>query len=149
MEIRMARIRLDIPEDLDFSIQVRVRVGDINYGNHLGNDALLALLHEARLRFLAARGCSETDICGCGLIMADAALVYRAQAFLGDNLTISVGVADFTGSGCDIVYRVVRAADAALIALAKTGIVLFDYERGKLVRMTDAVRQTLSRFSDE
>ena len=51
----MARVKLEIPELLPFATELEVRVGDVNYGGHLGNDALLGLLHEARIRFLGKR----------------------------------------------------------------------------------------------
>ncbi len=130
----MARLKLDIPEQLPFATELEVRVGDVNYGGHLGNDAVLGLLHEARIRFLASLGYQEVDVEGYGTIMGDAAIVYKNQAFRGDRLRVEVGTMDFTGSGCDVVYRMTRLADGAVIALAKTGIVVFDYERGRPVR---------------
>lgn len=123
----MARVRLELPERLDFSTELEVLVGHVNYGGHLGNDALLGLLHEARVRFLASLGHSEQSVEGCGLIMADAAVVYRAEAFHGDRLTVEVGVGDFTRSGCDLYYRVTRRGDGRPVADAKTGLVFFDY----------------------
>ncbi|MBT7301107.1 MAG: acyl-CoA thioesterase, partial [Victivallales bacterium] len=122
----MARLKLSLPDDLPFAIELTVRVGDVNYGGHLGNDSLLGLLHEARVRFLDSLGYSELDVAGHGMIMGDVAIVYKAQAFLADCLRIEVGTMDFTGSGCDVVYRVNRVADGVVIALAKTGIALFD-----------------------
>jgi acyl-CoA thioesterase FadM len=37
-----------------FRARYPVRVGDINYGGHLGNDKYLLLFHDARLAYLAA-----------------------------------------------------------------------------------------------
>jgi acyl-CoA thioester hydrolase len=139
----MARIRLEIPESLPFATELTLRVGDMNYGNHLGNDALLALLHEARLQFLASLGYSEMSLGGAASIMADVAVVYKAQAFRGDRLRITVGTGDFTGSGFDLLYRVTNVESGAVVALAKTGMVLFDYERGRPVRLDDALRTRL------
>lgn len=139
----MARIRLEIPENLPFATELTLRVSDMNYGNHLGNDALLALLHEARLQFLGSLGYSEMDLGGSASVMADVAIVYKAQAFRGDRLRIAVGTGDFTGSGFDVLYRVTNAGTGALVALAKTALVLFDYERGRPVRLDDALRARL------
>ena len=130
----MARLKLTLPDDLPFATELTVRVGDVNYGGHLGNDSLLGLLHEARIRYLGSLGYSELDVAGHGMIMGDVAIVYKAQAFLGDCLRVEVGTMDFTGSGCDVVYRVTRVADGVVIALAKTGIAIFDYERNRPVR---------------
>jgi acyl-CoA thioesterase FadM len=139
----MARIRLEIPENLPFATELTLRVGDMNYGNHLGNDALLGLLHEARLQFLATLGYSEMSLGGAASIMADVAIVYKAQAFRGDRLRIAVGTGDFTGSGFDMLYRVSNVTTGAVVALAKTALVLFDYERGRPVRMDDVLRARL------
>ncbi len=122
----MARVRIDLPDHLPFRTEIEVRVTDLNYGNHLGNAALLGILHEARVRFLAAHGMAENDCGGKPLVMADAAISYRAEGFLGDRLAVEVGIADLSRVGCDMVYRVVRIGDDALIAEAKTGIVFLD-----------------------
>lgn len=125
----MARIKLDLPADFPFATELRVRVTDINYGGHMGNDALLGLLHEARVRFLAHFGLKELDIFGLGLIMADSVIVYKSEAFPGEVLEIAVGVVDFNKYGCDFVYRVTEQASGREVARAKTGVVFFDYRK--------------------
>lgn len=128
------RIRLVFPPRVLFETEMAVSVGDINYGGHLANDAVLRLAHEARLRFLAARGCSETDVSGFGLIMADAAVQYRNQAFRGDVLCFQVALGAVGSAGFSLYCRVYRTADAAEIALVKNGMVFFDYARQCVVR---------------
>ena len=105
----MARIKLDLPEKFVFETELPVRITDINYGNHLGNAELLALLHEARIRFLRSHELSELDVGGCGLIMTDAVLVYKTQAVYGDVLRVQVAVQDFGPVGCDLVYLVTNS----------------------------------------
>jgi acyl-CoA thioesterase FadM len=129
----VARIELNLPKTFAFSTDVRVRISDINYGNHLGNDALLSLVHEARLQFLQSRGFSELEIDGCGLIMTDAVIVYKSQGFHGDLLTILAAVGDFSKYGCDFFYKVIRKNGGKEVARAKTGVVFFDYNRQKMV----------------
>ena len=48
----MPRIKLELPEKLVFSTEIPVRITDINYGGHLGNDSILSIVQEARVRFL-------------------------------------------------------------------------------------------------
>ena len=129
----MARIELNLPENFSFSTDVRVRISDINYGNHLGNDAVLSLIHEARLQFLQSRGYSELDIDGWGLILTDAVIVYKSQGFHGDLLTIFAAVCDFNKYGCDFFYKVNQKSGGKEVARAKTGVVFFDYNRQKMV----------------
>ena len=129
----MARVKLRLPEQFLFATELRLRIGDMNYGGHLGNDAVLSLLHEARVRFLQRYGYSETDVDGAGIIMSDALVVYKSQAYQGETVRVEVAVADATRCGCDIVYRVTERATGREIARAKTGIAFFDYEHGKVV----------------
>ena len=125
----MARIKLDLPEHFPFSTELRVRITDVNYGGHMGNDSLLGLLHEARVRFLEHCGFSELNICGLGLIMADSVIVYKSEAFPAETLVIAIAVADFNRYGCDFVYRVTEKRSGREVARAKTGIVFFDYQQ--------------------
>ncbi|MGW8187647.1 MAG: acyl-CoA thioesterase [Desulfobacterales bacterium] len=134
----VARIELNLPETFDFSTEVRVRISDINYGNHLGNDALLSLVHEARLQFLQSRGFSELDIDGCGLILTDAVILYKSQGFHGDLLTILAAVGDFNKYGCDFFFKVIQKNSGKEVARAKTGIVFFDYNRQKMAPVPSA-----------
>ena len=143
----MPRVKLDMPPSLPFATELDVRIGDINYGRHLGNDAALALLHEARLRFLAAHGFSEQDAGGGALIMLDAVLVYKAQAFHGDRLRIHVGAGEFGPCGCAFFYRAARASDGAEIALARTGLAFYDYATGRVIRMPDGFRSRMAPAS--
>jgi acyl-CoA thioesterase FadM len=128
----MTRIRIDLPERFAFKTEMTVRVGDINYGGHLGNDAVLSLLHEARLRFLKSHGFTELDVDGAGILMADAALVYRAQGFQGEVLIAEVAVGPISGHGCDLLYRLSRREGGEEVARAKTGIVFYDYDKKKV-----------------
>ncbi len=140
----MARIKLDVPPAFAFATELAVRISDVNYGNHLGNDAVLALLHEARLRFLHSRGLSEVEVGGCGLIMTDAVLVYKSQAAHGDVLLIQIAAQDLTALGCDIFYLVTNRATGAEVARAKTGLVCYDYARQKPVRAPEKFRDALA-----
>lgn len=134
----MGRVRMELPESLPFHTEMEVRIGDVNYGRHLGNDAVLRLLHEARLRFLQHHGFSEENAGGAGLILRDAVIVYAAQAFHGDVLRAEVGAGNFGAAGCDFFYRLTRLIDGVEIARAKTQVVFFDYTAGRVVRMPES-----------
>lgn len=133
----MARIKLELPSQWHFATEILVRVDDVNYGGHLGNDAVLTLIHEARIHFLKHYGFNEINIAGVGIIMADAAIVYKAQAYMGDMLTITVAVTDFSKTGCDFFYQLTQKQSGKEIARAKTGIVFFDYQQQRVVAVPD------------
>ena len=136
----MSRIRLEFPDNFLFTTEIPLRISDINYGGHLGNDAVLSLAQEARIRFLRSLGWSEQDVAGVGIIMTDAVVVYRSEAFYGDVLMIHVGVTDFQQLGCDFVFRMVNRASGKEVARVKTGIVFFDYASRKPVPVPDEFR---------
>lgn len=129
----MARIKIDMPEHYTFSTELSIRISDINYGGHLSNDAVLSMVHEARIRFLDYYHYTELDVEGVGIIMTDSAIVYRAEGFYGEQVQIDVAVGDFNKYGCDIYYLLSNKKTAKEIAHAKTGIVFFDYDQRKVV----------------
>ena len=140
----MARVKITLPAHFPFSTEMDVRITDINYGNHLANDAVLSLLHEARVRWLRSHGLHEGDVGGTVLIMADAAVAYRAEGFAGDQLTIEVAAVDATRVGCDVVYRITRNSDRRVLVEAKTGVVFLDRESRRLTRLPAAMQQLIA-----
>ena len=128
----MARVKIALPAAFLFATTLPVRITDLNYGGHLGNDALLSILHEARVQFLASVGAQEVDrATQLGFIMADVAIEYKAEAFYGDVLHFEVGANDLNKYGFDIVYLVKNQAGKE-VARAKTGMLCFDYNTRKL-----------------
>jgi len=134
----MARLTIPLPDHWLFHTELSVRIGDLNYGGHLGNDALLRLAHEARVRFLQAYDYTELDVEGCGLIMADAAVVFRAEAFQGEQLRFALTLGEISRSGFELIYHVTRTGDDREIARLKTGMVFFDYAARQICRTPPA-----------
>jgi 4-hydroxybenzoyl-CoA thioesterase len=137
----MARVKIELPGAFQFKTEIPVRIDDVNYGGHLGNDAVLSILQEARVQMLKAHGWSEVDVDGAGMIMSDAAVMYKSEAFHGDVLTIETAVADVTGTGFDVIYRVVNKASGKEVVRAKTGLVFFDYATRKVVPVPQQFRK--------
>jgi acyl-CoA thioester hydrolase len=129
----MSRIKIELPQKFIFKTEIPIRITDINYGGHLGNDSLLSIVHEARVRLLKHLGYSESNVEENGIIMIDAAVQYKSVGFYGDELLVEIAINDFTGTGCDFVYRITNKNTSKEIALAKTGIVFFNYEKRKTV----------------
>ena len=123
----MARIKIVVPDEFVFSTELPLYIQHINYGQHLDNAALLMLVAEARVRFFRHFGWSELDVDGVGIVVADAAVQYRSEAFYGETLRLSLATADFNDYGCDLVWRMADAATGREVARGKTGIVFFDY----------------------
>jgi acyl-CoA thioesterase FadM len=142
----MPRIKLTLPERFCFSTQIPVRITDLNYGAHVGNDTILSLIHEARVQFLRAAGYDELNMAGVGLIMIDVAIEFKSQLFYGTFLKAYVATADFTRIGFDMYYKLVieKNGSELVIAVAKTGMACFDYTTQKIVAVPPEAVSKLS-----
>lgn len=132
----MSRIKLEMPEIFEFRTNIKVRVTDLNYGNHMSNDVYLAFLHEARMQYLNNIGYSELDIAGCSVIMGDSAIVYKAECFYGDELLIEMAIEEISVRSFDFYYKICKQNEnKTLAAIAKTGMVCFNYKERKTVNI--------------
>jgi acyl-CoA thioester hydrolase len=136
----MARIKIDLPSEFLFSCEIPIRITDLNYGNHVGNDALLGLIHEARVQFLKHYGqTNELDVFGVGLIMGDVGIQFASEVFYGTSVVVEIAASDFASRSFDLYYKLTDLTTNQLIAKAKTGMVCFDYETRKSVAIPQQI----------
>lgn len=143
----MDRIKLQLPGQFHFSTRVAIRITDLNYGGHVGNDTFLSLLHEARQQFLQQYGYTELSFAGCGLIMADAAIEYKHELSHGDVVEIAVAATGFDKIGFDLFYlaELVTPEGKKTAARAKTGMLCYDYSLKKKVPVPEAAIRQLEQ----
>jgi|SRR5437762_8993923 len=142
----MARIKIELPVEFGFTAEIPVRITDLNYGGHVGNDTILSLIHEARMQFLSHHGyTTELNLDGVGLIMTDAAIEFKSELFYGEVVLASVAVSSFTKFGFEIYYKLEKslAEKKLLVAAAKTGMLCFDYSKKKIATVPEEVRRKL------
>lgn len=141
----MARIKIELPRNFTFSTTLPVRITDVNYGGHVGNDSILSMLHEARVQFLRHLGYSELSFEGVSLIMADVAIEFKAELFYGDEVHASVAVAEFSKVGFELYYKLEKEVEGArkLVATAKTGMICFNYDTRKVAAIPDLAAEKL------
>lgn len=141
----MARVEIDIPEHFSFSVELPILISHINRGDHLGNEHLIALLNEARVRFMDHQGVAEFQEQGYLFVVGDLAVIYKSEGKYGETLCVEVAVQGFHKYGCDIVYRVTESVTGRLIALAKTAHLVFDASAGKAMLIPEGIKAKLSR----
>jgi acyl-CoA thioesterase FadM len=137
----MARIKIDLPAKFSFSTNIPIRITDINFGGHVGNDTILSIIHEARAKFFQHLGYDELNFWGVGTIMSDVAIEYKDQIYYGDEVFVSVTVGEITKVAFDIFYKLEkRSVDnkRSTVALAKTWMVCYDYDQKKVVAIPEA-----------
>jgi acyl-CoA thioester hydrolase len=142
----MARIKLEMPDFFSFNTSFAVRITDLNYGSHVGNDTVLSFIHEARVQFLQSLGYTELNLEGTSLIMSDASIEFKKEILYGDVVTVSVTASEFSRVGFDLFYKLEKKTGDAisLLALAKTGMVCFDYSSKKVSQLPEPARTKLS-----
>jgi acyl-CoA thioesterase FadM len=141
----VARIKLKFPEQVFcFQTRLAVRSTDLNGANHLGNDALISMLSEARVQLLSHYKIDEVGHSGLGILVTDLATVYQAEIYYPETLVFDVGITDFNRYGGDFVFRVTRERDGAAVAQAKYGFVFFDFGEKRVTPIPDSFRLTFA-----
>jgi len=141
----MARIKIDLPGNEIAKLSIKVRIGDINYGNHVGNDAFVSIIHEARLQWLQQYNFTEIDIAGTSLIMSDLAFEFKNESFYGEEIFITLSAGEITRVSFDLFYQLIttRNNETILLARAKTGMVCYDYQNKKVTTVPEVLRTML------
>ena len=98
----------------------------------------MSIIHEARMQFLKSMGYTEMEFAGFGMIMSDVAIEFKNELFYGDTIIASVVAGEISKIGFELIYKLetVRPANSGkkvLVAIAKTGMICYDYEKKKIV----------------
>jgi YbgC/YbaW family acyl-CoA thioester hydrolase len=135
-------------EGFRFTMPYTVRVSDINYAGHVSNAAVLQYFQEARIAYLRQLGpFTELDIGeGCGIIMPEARVLYRAEMLLGEVLVLGARVEEVGSTSFRMGYRVERGAQVT--AEGTTPIIAFDYAARRPRRVPQGLREALVRFEN-
>ncbi|MDP6414789.1 MAG: thioesterase family protein [Gammaproteobacteria bacterium] len=141
----MPRIKVSSPDQFLFSLERSVGISDVNYAKHLDSVAMVNILHEARLQFLASLGFTESNIYGLGMVVTDLAVDHRSESFANDRLIVDVGVSKFNRYGFDIGMRVTNSALETVVCNAKMGVVFFDFDRHKIAQVPAAFKALLGQ----
>ena len=141
----MARTRINLPEHFIASFQIPVRITDINYGNHVGNDAFVALIHEARMQWLQMHGYTELSFEGIGLIMSDLVVEFKNESLYGDTVEVKIGVGEISRIGFELYYQLMtkRINETIVLANAKTGMICYDYTVKKVTPIPEKAKAIL------
>ena|SRR5664279_479891 len=142
----MARVKIALPEKCIATFHIPVRITDINYGNHVGNDSLVAIIHEARMQFLHQYNYTEMDVAGTSLIMNELLIEFKNESFYEDVLEVKLFTGEIFKVGFELFYSLstIRDHTSVLIANAKTGIVCFNYAEKKLMAVPEELKKILT-----
>ncbi len=145
----MPRVKVSVPEQFLFSMEHTVGISDVNYAKHLDSVAMVHILHEARLQFLASLGFTEANLYGLGMVVTDLVIDYRSESFADDHLIIDVGVGQFNRYGFDIGMQVTNSALETVVCKAKIGVVFFDFDKHQMAPIPLAFKNRLGHLDTE
>ena len=140
----MPLIRLREQLSYEFHYTTRLEPRDINYGGHLGNDALVSLAGSARADALHTIGLREQDLGDghTGIIMSDLAVNFRAEAFMFDEIVIDTHIGEFGRARFRIFHRVKKGD--IVVALVETGLKTFNYIAREVAPVPDTLLKALA-----
>ena len=141
----MARLKIELPQKILASVSIPVRITDINYGNHVGNNSIVEIIHEARVQFLKQHGFTELNVAGTALIMSELLVEFKNESFYDDVLEIKIFSGEITRVSFELFYEisVKRNQQKIIIAHAKTGMVCYNYEIKKVNVLPEELRLIL------
>lgn len=141
----MPRTKIHLPGTFSFTCTIPVRITDINYGGHAGNDAILSLIHEARMQFLKSLGYSEMVFGGVGMIMADVSIEFKKELFYGDVIHASVTPGEISKFGFDLFYKLETGEDPGKVTAvsARTHMICYDYEKKRIAGIPEEARNRM------
>jgi acyl-CoA thioesterase FadM len=139
----MSRTKIELPSFFPFHTNIPVRITDLNYGGHVGNDTVLSIIHEARMQYLLQYGFTEMNASGVGMIMADVTIQYKSELFYGDVIRASVAVGEMSRVGFDLYYLLEKEQSGKWmkVAAAKTGMICYDYEHKRIASVPQELRK--------
>ena len=130
--------------------QLVVRFSDCDPLGHVNNAVYLTYLEQARLTLWRAqlKGWPWRDSQNTGrregFILARAEVDFRAQVREAATLEVRLSLAGFGRTSATYDYEIADTSDGRIVAEAKTVQVWIDYDAGRPVPLTDALKQTLS-----
>ena len=144
----MPKIKINFPQKyFDIPIDIPVRITDINYGNHVGNDSIIGIIHEARVQFLQFYGYTELNIEGIGLIMSALSVEFKNESFYKDIISIKIVCGEISKVSFELFFSLSTIRDNREITIAKavTTMVCYDYIIKKVSALPKKLQQILQR----
>ncbi|MEP6626913.1 MAG: thioesterase family protein [Ginsengibacter sp.] len=141
----MARIKIELPTKSIASFNIPVRITDINYGNHVGNNSIVEIIHESRVQFLQQHQFTELNAGGTGLILNELLVEFKNESFYGDTLNAKIFVGEISKKSFEIYYQLIALrSENIVIAHAKTGMVCYNYSERKVESIPEKLKSILT-----
>ncbi len=144
----MTRINLQELPNYKFNYNTTIKSSDLNYAGHLGNEALVGIIQDARIELFKDLGFKELDLGDgkSGIIIGDLVVNFKAEGFINDELKIESQIGEITDKSFRIFHKIVKVKDNNLLALAETGVVAFNYKTREVIKIPPGFLKTLENL---
>ncbi|MGO2996477.1 MAG: acyl-CoA thioesterase [Moraxellaceae bacterium] len=126
-----------------FETVMRVRHTEIDLEQHVTIESMTALLSEARLRFLYARGIKEVNADRQGLIIDKLQLDIMSRIRVREELLFEVGVEPVYDNGGSIVIKITRMHTGEVVAKARQHFRNYDFNLDKVTKLDKSTKEAL------
>ncbi len=124
---------------------MRVRSIEIDASQHVTLEALVALLTEARTRFLYSKGIEEINSDYQGLIVNNLQLNIISRIRVREALLFEVGVEQIADKNGNIAIKVTRMYDGSLVAKTRMSFIQYDYRSSEPIAFSNDVKKALEQ----
>ena len=137
-----------MPHDFKLKVPLQVRFRDTDAMGHVNNAVYLSYLELARMKYwemiTGLKDFSKVD-----LILANLEIDYRSPLMLGEDAEVQARVSELGRAGFTMEYRIVAGKAGRLIAEAATGLACYDYEKGRVKRLSEEIRRAIAEFEND
>jgi acyl-CoA thioester hydrolase len=142
----MPRIKLQEQPYYEFTYQITIQVGHINYSGHLGHDSIMRILHEARANMLHTLGLDELDLGDgkTGVIAGDTVVTFKSEGFMFETLCVESHIGEISTDDFRVFHRITRTGQ--LVALAEVGLIGFDYSTRTIGPIPETFNRALAQY---
>ena len=126
---------------------INVIYRDIDAMRHVNNTVYFTYMETTRVQFLMDK-MGVTHIDEIPTVVAETTCSFKSPAFLGETLTVGMGVSRFGNKSFDIIYRI-QAQDGRLVATAKSVHVIFDQATQKSAPIPEDFRAKIEALQKD
>ncbi len=128
-----------------FETVMRVRNIEIDVGQHLTLESLIALLAEARARFFYSKGIKEINSDYQGLIVNNLQLNVISRVRAREALLFEVGIEQISAKSGDMAIKVTRMYDGSIVAKSRKCFIQYDYRSNNVISFNSDVKAALDQ----
>jgi acyl-CoA thioester hydrolase len=120
-----------------YSVDLQVRISDINYGGHLDFAKLIAMAGDARAQFFHAKNIKDINENGIGIITRSVQTNYLAQCFFNDILEFNISTEVVKKTRLILSFDVKNKGTKDPVAKILIELIFINYNNGKPVKIPE------------